>query len=320
MALRRGSKRALTPAPALRRFRLVRPLLILVPACFVTASLTAQAPAAAGLWRVATATLARPAALEDGPTGSFWNPAADPHGRLTGGAQVIQTSDILGLTGVLVGATYRVSRFGHLGVLLGRMDVRDLVRTTTSPSSEPGGIAVFEQLAGVTLRVNGGPIAAGAALRVHDAQFDADAEGGATIDLGVRGSPLPNLTLAAATHLLAAGFGSATTTDYFAGAQYVLVQRARANGRDTQGIARYGVTVHQSGDIDHELGLGLALDNSFRVDVGLAGEAAFGRRSWRPALALSLRVGRYTLGVARGQGLNDIGATYRVLLDVEVAR
>lgn len=298
----------------------MRPSIAVAALVFGAGPLLAQAPAPAGLWRVATATLARPAALEDGPTGAFWNPAADPHGRLTAGAQVIQTSDILGLSGFITGATYRVGAFGHVGVLAGRMEVRDLVRTTTSPNSEPGGIAVYEQLVGFTGRWNGGPIALGAAIRLHDARFDADAEQGATTDVGILVTPLPSLTLAAATHLLAPTLGEEPTTEYFAGVEYLLADRFQLAGLPARADARYGVRLRPAGAVDHDLGLGILLDRVLRVDVGLGNEAGFGERSWRPALALSLEVGRYTLGVARSEGLNDVGATYRVLLDVEFAR
>ena len=37
-----------------------------------TAPVRAQAPQSADMWRVATATLAAPAALQWGPTGAFW--------------------------------------------------------------------------------------------------------------------------------------------------------------------------------------------------------------------------------------------------------
>lgn len=320
MAPQKASKRALTPARAAGRLQGVQPRVVALLLLTLAGPLPAQAPAAAGLWRVATGTLARPAALEDGPTGAFWNPAADPHGRLTAGAQVVQTSDILGLSGFLAGATYRAGAFGHAVILVGRMDIRDLVRTTTSPNREPGEIPIYAQFAGVGLRLNDGPFALGTMVRLHDARFDADAEHGATIDLGVLVEPVSGVTLAASTQFLPVQLTSEPTTDYFVGAEYVWRARVGTDGLRTHGVGRYGVTLRESGAVDHALGVGVIINDTFRADLGLAGEAAYGTRSWRPALALALRVGRYTVGVARGEGLNDIGGTYRVLLDVEVAQ
>jgi hypothetical protein len=37
-------------------------------------------------------------------------------------------------------------------------------------------------------------------------------------------------------------------------------------------------------------------------------------------LGLGLRIGRYVIAVARGGGLNDVGATYRVGLDVDILK
>lgn len=280
--------------------------------------LAAQAPAAAGLWRVATASLATPAALERGPTGAFWNPAAEPPGQLAAAVQIVQTSDILGLSGFLAGATYGLGG-GSVGLLVGRMDVRDLVRTTTSPSSQAGTIPVFEQLAGIVARFGDGPLSVGGALRLHDAQFDAIANQGVTLDLGVRARPHPRLTVAAASQFLPLDLGLEPTTDYFAGAEYQIGPAVALAGLPSRLFLRYGGTYHAAaGELDHGFGAGVVMDRNFRIDVALTGEAAYGRRAWRPGLGLSLQVGRYTLGVARSEGLNDVGATYRIALDLAI--
>lgn len=292
-------------------------LLALAPA----APLLGQAPPSADLWRVAAASLTGPAALEQGPTSLFWNPAAEPNGsRLALGGELIQTSDILGLSGVLVGARHAVRPWLHVGIVLARMEVRDLVRTTTSPSTELGSIPVYEQLAGVGVGAGTGPLQVAALLRVHDAKFDALDESGVTLDVGVRLHLAARLRLAAATHFLPADLSAQSTTDYYMGAEYDVLTQASLAGAPLRAIARYGVAYRPSGALEHALGAGAVLGDRVGVDAVLVSESAFGRRTWRPTLGVSLRVGRYAVGVARSTGLNDVGATYRIGLDVELLR
>src|SRR5262245_36187801 len=113
-------------------------LLLAVPA------VAEQAPPITDLWRVGATTLARPAALETGPAALFWNPAA-PQNRagLAAGIQVVETPDVVGLSGLFAGVTREVRRNVMLGLLLSRIEIRDLVRTTSSPISQEGEIPVY---------------------------------------------------------------------------------------------------------------------------------------------------------------------------------
>src|SRR5438128_10428303 len=88
------------------------------------ADATSQAPTAATLWDVAATTLAEPAALETGATGAFWNPAAAfaPKG-LRAGAQAVQTPEDMGLSAVLAGLTYPLSRRLSIGLVFGRVQM-----------------------------------------------------------------------------------------------------------------------------------------------------------------------------------------------------
>lgn len=280
---------------------------------------SAQVPQSADLWRVAAAVLPQPPALQAGPTASIWNPAAADHGRLSSGVQVIQTSDVLELSGVLVGVTRQAGAV-HLGLVVGRMEVGDLIRTTTSPDSEEGSVPVYEQLAGFTARLGDGPVRIGGQVRVHDSRFDAARAQGVTADVGIVLTPVPRLRMAAATHFLPLDLSSRPSTDYYFGAEYELSSGLDLAGAQGTLIARYGGTYRTSGDLEHAFGLGMLLDPHLALDAGVIGESAYGMRSWRPVVGVALRVGRYAIGVARSQGLNDVGATYRVGLDVELMR
>jgi hypothetical protein len=276
----------------------------------------AQAPEGAELWRLAGTALARPAALMGGSTNRIWNPAPlmDMRGT-TFGVQVLQTPDMIDLSGAVAGATVGLGAHWEISGIGGRMQVEDLVRTTTSPVSG-GSIPIFSQFAGATIGLRTGILSVGVLATLHDTQFDLDHSVGLTTDIGLRLEPVERLTLAAATHWFPADFSDQANTDFFAGGQYVV--QAPIWGANAHLAARYGVTVHRSSDVDHEVGLGLVLDDQFSVDGAWARETAFGNSEWRPELAVSFRVGHYTIAVGRGGGLNGVGPTYRVSLDAGV--
>jgi hypothetical protein len=287
---------------------------------------TAQAPASADMWRLSAATLAGPAALEEGASGAFWNPAAawgSPRVRL--GVQVLQTPDILGVTGLLAGVAYRWSDAIAGQLVLARTQVGDLVRTTTSPTSDLGSIPVYEQLVGVGAALRQGIVTGGALLRAHNARFDAERDNGVTLDLGVQ-IALPWASLAAATHFFPLDVGSREVTDYYAAAE---AQPASPNLWGTPGrlFLRYGVSARRGSGVEHGGGVGLELDRRFRLDASLVAESGYGDRegrhrevSWRPAVGVLLRVGRYAITAARSSGLGGLGASYRIGLDVDALR
>ncbi|MFQ6046195.1 MAG: hypothetical protein ACE5PT_07540 [Gemmatimonadales bacterium] len=322
MAARRASKPLDTPGPAVEAWA-VRSLMLAAlasgAAVAPAAPLAAQAPQAADLWRVAAATLVVPAALEQGPTGGFWNPAARQDGVLAAGLEVVETSDIIGLSGLIAGASYAAGP-GRLGIELARVEVRDLVRTAGSPSSQIGSIPVYEQFVGINAQLSRGRATVAASARLHDSRFDVIDEQGVTVDIGVALAPLSRLRLAGATHFMPFDLKDRATTDYYGAAEYAVLGAIPMLGTSAELLARYGVTRRSSGDVEHSVGLGGALNDRLSIEGALMGESAYGQRSWRPALGITFRVGRYTIGLARSEGLNDLGAAYRVGLDVELTR
>ncbi len=323
MALRRGSKLRLDTISGAGKPSVVpRTVTLLVPAILL-APLPAlsQAPPSAGLWRVAAGALARPAPLHRGATGTFWNPGAmgstDSISGLRIGAQVMQTSNVLGVSGILFGGSLPVAAGVRASAVLGRMQVRDLVRTTTSPDGEEGSIPVYEQLVGVGVSAGVPWIDIGATLLLHDSRFDVIDEQGVTLDLGIRLAPWPRLRLVAATHLLPISFSNQPSTDYFAAAEYRVVDRIELTGVATALTARYGFTLRASGDPEHTLGFGAVFSERLLVDAALTAESGYGSRHWRPAVAVGFRFGAYLVSLAHGFGLNDLGGTFRIGLDIE---
>jgi hypothetical protein len=276
----------------------------------------AQAPEAAGLWRVALGSLAAPAALQTGAVSTFWNPAAaPPRDAVTAGVAVLHTTDILGVSGLLAAGTIPLKGSLRAGLHLGRVQVRDLVRTTTSPDSEEGTVPVYAQLGGVSLSWGTSRFHLGSSLTIHNAKFDIETSNGVTLDVGVSGQPLPRLTLAGATHFLPIGLGNEPTTDYFGAIEYVVVDRQTLIGLRTQLALQYGATYRPSGDLEHTMNVAVTLDDNVRVDAAVTRESAYGLRDWRPRVAVTLRFRRFAVCLAHGAGINDAGGTFRVGLD-----
>lgn len=280
---------------------------------------TAQAPASADMWRLSAATLPGPAALEGGASGAFWNPAAAwGTSRIRVGAQILQTPDVLGVTGLVAGATYRWTEAASAQLLVGRTQVTDLVRTTTSPTSELGSIPVYEQMVGVGAAVRRGVLTGGALLRAHNARFDAERDNGVTLDVGFT-LALPWGSLAGATHFFPLDVGSRDVTDFYAAVE-ALPASPSLWGTPGRLFLRYGVSARRDTRLEHGGGAGLELGERFRLDAAVVRESGYADASWRPAVGVQLRLGRYAISAARSSGLGGIGASYRIGLDVDALR
>lgn len=296
----------------------MRPLRAVLWLSILPVTAAAQAPQWSDLWRVTATTLTGPAALESGPTGIFWNAAAagDLPG-LAAGVSVVQTPDVVGLSSILAAVTRRIVPRLTVGGIAGRVAVQDLVRTTTSPASVPGDIPVYSQFVGVVAATHLAGFELGAVAELHDAALDAVRDGGLTTDIGVRWHLFHTITLGAATHFAAPTLQSEANTDYLAGAEWRFA-RATLWGAPAEFAARYGIAYRSPGGADQTFGAGMLLDGHFRLDWAWTRERSYGVGSWRSAIAVGFRTGRYTIAIARGSGLNDIGANYRIGLDAGV--
>jgi hypothetical protein len=282
---------------------------------------SAQVSAAADLWRIATATIAAPPALEQSATASFWNPATTSHGRWIAGVQLVQTPDALGVSSILGAVRYAPNRSVQVNLLLARTDIADLTRTSTSPSAELGTIPIYEQLAGLGASLTLGAMQLGLLLRGHDARFDADRERGLTADAGIRFAWEPRLIIAAATHFFPIDLTRRDYTDYYAALQYSVVTGS-VWGAASEVALRYGATYREgaAGGLEQGFGLGWSMNRRSSVDLQWVREVAYGAAAWRPSFGVRLGIGRYTIAAARASGMNNVGATYRVGLDLEFAR
>jgi hypothetical protein len=285
--------------------------------CILPSSGRAQAPASADLWRVAATALAAPAPLTPGPTGLLWNPAAPAPGS-TVGLEIIQTDASVGLSGLSAAGQALVRRRVVLGLVVGRMQVRDLVRTTTSPNSEVGSIPVHEQFIGGKVGVRGDWFEIATLLRYHDERFDALEETGFTLDWGAYAEPWSMVRFAVSTHFFPLDFSKQPTTDYFFAGEVEPLLGTLLRDSQWRVLARYGLTVRPAFGPDHMISAGMRFNDQLSVDISMTRESGYASGAWRPAVSFSLRIGRYTIGAARGSGVNDVDGMYRVGMNVRL--
>jgi hypothetical protein len=293
---------------------------LLVFATIPAADVLAQAPRAAALWDVPATTLAGSPALETGATAMFWNPAAVLGSRgFRVGAQAIETPDVVGLGGVVLGITHPLNSRLAVGLSFGRVQIGDLVRTSTSPAAEPGDIPVYEQTGGVAVGARIGPVSLAALVRGHDARFDIFRETGLSADLGTRIEATPRLTVAGATRFLPIPAAGDAPARYYGGVEFIVLDTP-AWGAPARMVARYGLLAQSDAGLEHAIGAGVELASRIRLDLSCARENAYDDPAWRMVLALGIRAGRYDILAARGSGIHGVGANYRVGLEVDFTR
>jgi hypothetical protein len=291
-------------------------ILLLASVFLLPSPARAQAPAWVDLWRVAEGTLVRPAAVVDGPTGVFWNPAAtlsQPGAAF--GVDAYQTPDVVNVTGVLLGATLGLGRQAGIGILAGRASVGDLIRTSTSPISEGAAIPVYAQFAGASVAGRVGPVEAGVSALLHDTRLDARDDGGITVDIGIRVHPLDGLVIGAATHLGEPVATQGAASEYLGGVEYAL-GIPPVLGLPSRLQLRYGFTARETGSAEHLGSVGILLADRLLIEAGALWAGGYGTGAWQPLLGVAFQAGPFHVGIARGTGASDIGATYRITFGV----
>ena len=123
--------------------------------------------------------------------------------------------------------------------------------------------------------------------------------------------------MAAATHFFPTDFSPDATTDYYVGLEYEAI-RSPVWGRPATAALRYGLTHHRSGGAEHAIGVGFEMDDRIAINGALVRENGFADVVWRPAIELTLALGRYRVAVARSDGINELGPAYRFGFGVEV--
>ncbi|MGH7751265.1 MAG: hypothetical protein ACREN5_00475 [Gemmatimonadales bacterium] len=301
--------RPVRPAAILAGWSLLLPLPV---------AATAQAPPGSALWRVAGQTLVQPAALAEGAVAVFWNPARGEagEGRVTIGFEAVHGAEATGVSGVLAGARVRAGPAAHVGLLVGRMSVNDLVRTSTSPAPEPGAIPFSASVIGVSASATpvAGKLRLGLSALAHRSVLDLITENTWTLDGGVWFEPVPGLSFAASTHFLSRTLGSHPQQDVFGAASWKAWQGPLWGAPSTLTL-RAGLAGAHGGGLDRLVGFGLAVGEQVGLDALLAREDRYGNAAIRGVVGLRVSTQHYRVTLARDNGMNEIGAAFRFGLE-----
>jgi hypothetical protein len=79
---------------------------------------------------------------------------------------------------------------------------------------------------------------------------------------------------------------------------------------------RYGISFAHGFTADHQVGAGAEFGKVVAFDLMLAHEGSYGPGSWRTVGGLRLSIGKYRVTLARDAGVNDLGSSYRVGVDM----
>lgn len=276
-----------------------------------------QHSAGSGLWRLAATTLPVPQALTTGGAAAFWNPAQGGEGaRVLVGLEAIQTSAVVAASGVLAVVRLRAKSLGHLGLVYGRMQLGDLVRTSVSPDPDQGSIPFYTQSVGATWSAVRGRTMLGTTLTLRTTRLDLAHSDRWTFDVGATRTLSAALRVAVATHFFSSFRTDDPAQDVYGGVEYrVWRGRLWKGGTRTAVHLRYGVTFAHGFTSDQQLGAGLQLGDQLASDLLLVREGGYADAGWRAVGGIRVAIGRYRLSFARDAGASDIGAAYRVGLE-----
>jgi hypothetical protein len=292
------------------RYRLVGLLVVTGP------GLAAQQDPGAALWRVAGQTLARPPALANGGGAVFWNPAQPPGPRFALGFEGLQGAPEIGVTGVFGAARVKVGRVGSFALMYARMEMSDLVRTTTSPDPAPGTIAHYTHLVGANWARTFGTLTLGVTAARHQSRLDTRASARWTFDLGAAVPLGSRIHLGAATHFLERLRAGHPAQDIYGGVQVTLWRgRPWTDAPPSAVAARYGTAFAHGFGVDHYIGAGLAVGTLATVDVLAVYEGGYAAGGWQPVAGLAFAAGKYRVAVAANPGAAGLGPAFRVGLE-----
>jgi len=281
------------------------------------ARLSGQQATGTTLWRLAGTTLATPPALATGPSSAIWNPAQTEDGaRLQLGLEAIQTPSAVDATGIIATMRIPAGKLGQLGLIYGRVGLSDVTQTVDSPDPTGSTVPVYTFALGATWSRLVGGTSLGATLAFHQTRLDIARAERWTIDVGASRPLLGDrLRLAAATHFFSSLRANDPSQDMYAGVEGRIWSGAMSANRVIV-RGRYGMSFAHGFTADHQFGAGAEVGKTAALDLMLAHEGSYGPGSWRPVGGLRLTIGKYRLTLARDAGVNDLGSSYRVGVDM----
>lgn len=270
------------------------------------------------LWRVAATTLAVPPALTLGPAAVIWNPAqTQDSARLQVALEAVQTPAAVDATGLIAAVRIPAGSIGQLGLLYGHVGLSDITQTIDSPDPTGNVVPVYTFALGATWSRLIGATSVGATLAFHETRLDLVRANRWTVDVGAsRPFAGDRLRLAAATHFFSSLKTNDPSQDIYAGIEGRIWKGPLKTDRVVI-RGRYGISFAHGFGADHQFGVGAEVAKTVALDLLLAREGGYSDGAhWRPVAGLRLVIGKYRVTLARDAGVNDLGSTYRVGVDM----
>jgi len=162
-----------------------------------------------------------------------------------------------------------------------------------------------------------GGTSVGATLAFHETRLDVARGDRWTLDVGA-GRLLfgDRLRVAAATHFFSSLKTNDPAQDIYAGLEGRIWQGPVSRNRVVV-RGRYGISFAHGFGADHQLGVGAEVAKTVGLDLMVSREGGYSDGThWRPAAGLRLVIGKYRVTLARDAGVNELGSTYRVGVDM----
>jgi hypothetical protein len=248
----------------------------------------------------------QPEAVLTGAGAAFWNP-----GGLAGSVGTRQELWVTHVVGPTATGVRGAAAAGVLDLPMGfrgglgywHLGIRDIPRTTTSPSQESGDVHVAEDVAVVGLaRDLGGRSGGGVAIRFSQASMGGETRLGVEGEVGVQHRS--RLPLTPRVGLALQGLGGEIRTLAGLEVSFPALASSRLPVR-----AGYGIRVGRSFDApEHRVSLRGSWKELIHAGAGLSylGEGG----GWTPLVVLGADFGRYSLSVLREGLANGFGAIH----------
>jgi hypothetical protein len=248
-------------------------------------------------------------ALARGPIAVFWNPGAARAPSARGEVLImdVRGPSSTGLDGTVLAGSVRLDE--RTSLMLGYQNLRidDIERTTTSPLPEDGAtpLDLGENLFAVAaVRTLGPRLTIGASVQYVRGADAIGGEDDVEIGAGVSGE---------AEHSLRPRVGVSVRTSEdgaFWSAGVEVMPDALRRGDWSLG-ANYGAAGSpQYHGLAHRIAAGAVWRDLVDLSIGIAGEPGLGGHTWDPVAGVSVRFGRFTVGVLRENLPNNVGAVH----------
>jgi hypothetical protein len=248
----------------------------------------------------------------------MWNPAqTQDSARLQLALEAIQTPAAVDATGLIAAMRIPAGSIGQLGLIYGRVGLSDITQTVDSPDPTGTSVPVYTFALGATWSRLIGPTSVGATLAFHESRLDLARADRWTLDVGAS-QPLlgDRLRVAAATHFFSSLRTNDPAQDIYAGIEG-RIWRGPVSSNRVVVRGRYGIAFGHGFGADHQLGVGAEVAKTVALDLMLSREGGYSDGAhWRPVAGLWLLIGKYRVTLARDAGVNDLGSSYRVGVDM----